>query len=289
MSQDWPGRAAVLSSELFVYLSREEAAKALSSFRDTQVHVIYTARDLVRQAPAVWQERIKNQYVLGYSDFLDDLLGPVSSKMSKGFWRAQDAVTALARWSQGLDPSQVHVVTAPPSGSPPGVLWERFASVIGLNPGTYSTEVPPANPSMSPLAAETLRRFNQRRGSQLTKRRYGRLVKSDLVQVLLSAVEDDTKLTLDSRQHEALTQRSTRLVSGLEAAGYDVVGSLDELLPTPAASTRRNLGRGPDQVTDAEVIDALNDVVFDLLKSVRRDGSRGGRNAAELDDVGTEG
>ncbi|MGI8888264.1 MAG: hypothetical protein ACR2GB_04745, partial [Nocardioidaceae bacterium] len=138
MSQDWPGRAAVISSELFVYLSLEDAAKAIGSFGDTQVHVIYTARDLVRQAPAVWQERIKNQYVLGYSDFLDDLLGPGTSKMAKGFWRAQDAVTALARWSQGLDPSHVHVVTAPPSGSPPHVLWERFASVLGLDPGTYS-------------------------------------------------------------------------------------------------------------------------------------------------------
>ena len=116
--------------------------------------MIYTARDLVRQAPAVWQERLKNQHTLGYDAFLKDVLGPRKSPMSKGFWSAQDAPTALQRWSQGIPPEQVHVVTTPPSGAAPSLLWERFASVIGVDPAAFDIDVPAVNTSMSVTAAE---------------------------------------------------------------------------------------------------------------------------------------
>ena len=75
----WDGPTALLSSELFVYADEAQAATALGSFGDAEVHVIYTARDLVRQVPAVWQERLKNQRTMPYEKFVADVIGPSTS------------------------------------------------------------------------------------------------------------------------------------------------------------------------------------------------------------------
>ncbi len=203
----WDGPTAVMSSELFVYADRAECKRALTAFGNIEVHVIYTARDLVRQAPAVWQERLKNQHTLGYDAFLDDVLGPRKSAMSKGFWSAQDAPTALQKWSQGLPPEHVHVVTTPPSGAAPSLLWERFASVIGVDPTAFDIDVPVVNTSMSVTAAEVLRRYNIRHGKSMAHIDYRRHVKTDLFQILTEVVNDDSKLTLTAAQEGAFIEQ----------------------------------------------------------------------------------
>ncbi|MEJ7689547.1 MAG: hypothetical protein WKF76_03450 [Nocardioidaceae bacterium] len=263
----WTG-TAVMSSELFVYAEEKECGRALTAFADgTEVHVIYTARDLVRQAPAVWQERVKNQHTLGYGPFLADALGRSQTHMAKGFWRAQDLPVALKRWSQGIPPEHVHVVTTPPAGSPPTLLWERFASVLGLDGASYDTDIPVVNTSLSVTAAEVLRRFNVRHGHELTHLQYRRLVRKGLFDVLSEVVEDSSKLTLTSSEYAALSKRSEEGAAAARARGYDIVGSLDDLVPIPARQLQKHQlgGTRPDDLDDAEVAAALLDVVNKLL------------------------
>ncbi|MGI8994374.1 MAG: hypothetical protein ACR2FP_08710 [Nocardioidaceae bacterium] len=272
LTDAWRG-TAVMSSELFVYAEEDECRRALTSFADrTEVHVIYTARDLLRQAPAVWQERVKNQHTLGYADFLADALGPSESGMAKGFWRAQDLPVALGRWSQGLSPQRVHVVTTPPAGWPPTLLWERFASVLGVRGASYDTDVPVVNTSMSVTAAEVLRRFNVRHGQELTGLQYRRVVRAGLFDVLTGVVEDTSKLSLTTSERSALVKRSKATAQEVRARGYDVVGSLDDLVPAPPRLSARHedVGKRPDTVDDAEVVRALLDVVNELLVTQRR-------------------
>lgn len=263
----WTG-TAVMSSELFVYAEEEECRRALTAFTDgTEVHVVYTARDLVRQAPAVWQERVKNQHTLGYGPFLADALNRSETHMAMGFWRAQDLPVALERWSQGIPPQHVHVVTTPPAGSPPTLLWERFASVLGLDGASYDTDIPVVNTSLSVTAAEVLRRFNVRHGHKLTHLQYRRVVRKGLFDVLSEVVEDTSKLTLTRSEYAALSKRSQAGAGVARARGYDIVGSLDDLVPTPARQLDKHELRGtrPDDLDDAEVAAALLDVVNKLL------------------------
>ncbi|MBA2773270.1 MAG: hypothetical protein H0U36_04395 [Nocardioidaceae bacterium] len=263
----WTG-TAVMSSELFVYADEDECLRALTAFAEgTEVHVIYTARDLVRQAPAVWQERVKNQHTLGYGPFLADALGRSTTHMAKGFWRAQDLPIALGRWSQGLPPEQVHVVTTPPAGSPPTLLWERFASVLGLDGGSYDTDIPVVNTSLSVTAAELLRRFNVRHGHQMTHPQYRRVVRKGLFDALGEAGEDTSKLTLTRSEYAALSQRSKAGAAAARDRGYDIVGSLDDLVPPPERQLQKHElgGTRPDDLDDAEVAAALLDVVGKLL------------------------
>ncbi len=265
---NWKGHTVVFSSELFVYANKATAKRAVSAFGDAEVHVIYTARDLVRQAPAVWQERIKNQHALPYDRFLIDMMGRSKTPMAQGFWMAQDAPTALKRWSYGVDPAHVHVVTAPPSGSAPDVLWQRFASVIGLDGADYPSDVPAANTSMSVTSAELLRRFNVRHGKEMPHIQYRKVVRDGLFEVLGRVIDDKSRPALTTQQRDFLIKKDTQFVKALEKAGYDIVGDTADLIGDRAAAAKVSEGR-PGDITQAQVVDGLLDVVLDLLITKR--------------------
>ncbi len=58
------------------------------------------------------------------------------------------------------------------------------------------------------------------------------------------------------RHHGWIRERSDAIVDHLRASSYDVVGDLDELLPSPSLE-----GRTPDEVTDDELLAAARTVV----------------------------
>jgi hypothetical protein len=277
----WSGPTAVISTEMFVFFGPEMANTVLTAFDGAEMHVIYTARDLVRQVPAVWQEQVKNQKTQSYRGYVRDVVGPRVTSMAKHFWRAQDAPKALARWQGDLDPAQLHVVTAPPAGAPSTLLWERFAHVIGVAGDDYNSTIPPANTSLGVAAAEVLRRYNKRHGGEMPLLRYRRVVQRPLMPALVDGVADRSKLPLSRLQRRLLVRKSEEIVAGLREAGYDVVGSLDELIPqAPDRSSPRRAGRGPDQLSDAEVVDALLDVVHHMLEERRQEEQRLRRTGA---------
>lgn len=105
-ANSWDGEAVLVSSELFVFSDPTQVRRALSAFSG-QVHVIYTARDLARQVPAVWQERVKNQETVSYPDFIQAVTRSKQAAGGRAFWRAgtgrcrrRGALVARAgRWS----------------------------------------------------------------------------------------------------------------------------------------------------------------------------------------------
>ncbi|MGH3988454.1 MAG: hypothetical protein ACRDSN_24415, partial [Pseudonocardiaceae bacterium] len=70
------------------------------------------------------------------------------------------------------------------------------------------------------------------------------------------------RFTVPSDQLPWVTERATQMMSTLADAGYRVVGNLDDLIPT--ASTPQP---GPDEVTDAAVLDAAVAVACTLVQS----------------------
>jgi hypothetical protein len=268
-SLDWDGDTVVISSELFCFSRRRKIAEIVSAFVGTEVHIIYTARDLMRQVPAVWQEQVKNREVMGYEDFLADVLGGRRSPLATMFWSGQDAPTVLQRWSRGIDAAHVHLVTAPRPGAPTDVLWQRFAGVIGLEADRYPSHLPAANTSLSVTAAETLRRYNERHAGDLPILEYRRLVRRRLDPAFAATSNDGSRLPLTTAQRNTIVDLSEQMVAQVAGTGYDVIGSLDELLPDRPGRDDPAPGRGPSELTDTEIMHALLDVLDHLLRHSR--------------------
>lgn len=272
-ARKWNDRV-VVSHELLSLAAPKHVERAMETFGFAEVHVIFTARDLVRQIPAAWQEDLKNRGTIGFDDFVQALQDPEHGRHSPGtrsFWRMQDATDVLGRWGQHLPPERVHVVTVPHQAAPGDGLWERFAGLVGLDAERYDTEVSGTNPSLGVAEANLLRRINVALDGRVGWPVYHRLVKNYLAQKVLAARSDQTRIELPPEESSWAAKASQEIVDGLRAAGYHVVGDLDELLPAPphAADERP---RHPEDATDPEMLDAAVDAIAGLVARAGKPG-----------------
>ena len=119
--REWQG-TAIISHEILGTASRVQVARALESLGspDTEVHLVFSARDLVRQIPAEWQENVKHRRTKTYARFLENLRDPErSAEVAQWFWGVQEVPDVLDRWGESLPRERVHLVTVPPPGFEP--------------------------------------------------------------------------------------------------------------------------------------------------------------------------
>ena len=92
----------------------------------------------------------------------------------------------LEAWSQHIPPDHVHVITVPRHG-PADLLWTRFVSVLGINPGGADLTRARTNSSLGLLEAEFLRRMNEALPGDVPDWFYTRNIKRVLAHDVLSA------------------------------------------------------------------------------------------------------
>ncbi len=268
-----PGTALV-SHELFAAANRAQARRATTAFDSgVEVHVVLTARDLLRQLSAEWQEHVKHRATLRYDEFVATVREKARER-SGWFWLVQDYVRVLERWGDGLPADRVHLVTVPPSGAPPDLLWQRFAGLLGLQPGSFDTSTSRTNTSLGVEQTEVLRRVNEALGDRLAiPGPYPMVVKDVLAHQVLGA-RPGSRLTLGVADTEFAVEQSQLLSEGLAAAGIDVVGSLDELVPHDEAlrsTVSATAGQSPaDEVLLRESIAAIADLLVELSERTER-------------------
>jgi hypothetical protein len=263
----WHGRAVIISHELLAAATEEQVHAAADSLLPAQVHVIYAARDLARQIPAMWQESVKNGRVLGFQPYLRSLRAPGGPRSPGGrFWRDQDAVGALARWGQAIPPERMHVVTVPPPGGARTLLWHRFADVLGVDPARYDSCVGRGNVSLGAAEAELLRRVNRALDGRLRWPAYGGFVKDGFTTEILAERLGAAPIALPPRWRPWVLERARRLVADLRESGYDVVGDLDELID----DTTADVGESPAPNAESQ-LDAAADALATVLLARSRD------------------
>ena len=272
-SAGWPGTVLV-SHELLAASTAAQARRATSSFgTDVELHVVLTARDLLRQLSAEWQEHVKHRSTLRFDEFVASVREQAPSR-SGWFWGVQDYVGLANRWGEGLPPSRVHVVTVPPAGAPQGLLWRRFAGLLGLEPDSFDTSTSRANTSLGLEQAELLRRVNMALGDRLAlPGPYPAVVKNVLAHRVLAG-RPGSRLRLDPADIEFAVEQSGLLAKGLEAAGVDVVGSLDELVlddeTARAAASSTGYDLPSDDVLLGESVAAMADLLVELSGAIQR-------------------
>ncbi|KAA1427126.1 hypothetical protein [Nocardioides antri] len=259
----WDG-SALISHELFAGADAEQARRAMEAFGEgVEVHVVVTARDLVRQIAAEWQEHVKHRSAATFGDFVRGVRDDHAH--TSWFWQVQDYASVLERWGATLPREHVHVVTVPPSGSDPTILWDRFAQLLGVDPAAFDTELERSNSSLGAEQAELLRRVNIELGDRLPlPGPYPLVVKNVLAHRVLEP-RPGTRLTLGAADQEFAADASRAVADRLDALGVDVVGDLADLVPTAGGAAHEPGDEGYALPSDATLLAESVATIADLL------------------------
>ncbi|MGH3368194.1 MAG: hypothetical protein ACRDOY_13455 [Nocardioidaceae bacterium] len=291
-TQAWP-ETVVITNELLCTATEEQAKRTMDALAPAQLHVIYTVRDLARTVPAEWQQSLKAGGTVSMGRFVQRLTarpaGPSDSGLedpgadsdrAEVFFARHDIPRVLSRWGAGLDAERVHVVTVPPAGSDPDVLWRRFAGVLGVDPASCVEPDHQVNESLGAVEAELLRRVNvvlKRAGDYGRSRR--EWVRHNLALGILAGRPDPVRFALGPEQHAWAVDTACDMVEAIRGQGYDVVGDLDDLIPDRAPSTARY----SDNVDEAEINSAAVDTIAELAVRLHTRRRAGRARAAKLD------
>jgi hypothetical protein len=265
------GRAAVISHELLAGATEEQAARALASLAGAEVHVVLSVRDFESLLPAEWQETVKHRAQYSWEQWLRRVKAYDTGKQRRGgrwFWQVHDTPDVLRRWSQGVPPEQVHVVTLPRPGSPPELLWARFASVIDVDPAPFDLSAARSNTSLGMAEAEMLRRLNK----QLSRESVGQYfylinVKEHLAHDYLAGRPAALRPRMNPEVRQWARERCELVVASLRESGVHVVGDLDELLPRDIEGDAGPRAVSTRQVPKKDVLDAAIGALATVLRN----------------------
>lgn len=261
--REWEGPAAVLSHELLATALPGEVARVCRAFKRLDVHVVFTARDLTRVAPAMWQTGLRSKRVFTWEEYVQSLREPQGDfgPWGKKFWQCEDAAAVLKRWRKHLPLENLNVVTVPRPGNPPELLWQRFCAAVGIDPAGLDLEAPRSNPSLGAAESELVRRVNvamETTEIQASQWLYW-------VRWLGRALEtraEIQKFTMPVADIAWMTDRAQHVIAGLRAGGYPVIGDFDDLLPEAVTVDKAH---HPSDTTDAAVLEVAVDSIRRLL------------------------
>lgn len=266
---------SIVSHEILARASATQAAEALASFDEpgrepAEIHLLLSGRDLVRQVPAEWQENVKHRNTLTYERFLARLRDPDrSTRIGSWFWAVQEIPDILDRWGAHVPPERVHLITVPPPGGDPDLLWQRFSSAFGLDGLDLELETTRSNPSMGVPETALLRRINASTNKVVPPAHYRELVRELVAHQTLSPRRDSPRLAVPPDLHDWLHELQSRWVAEVRDRGYDVVGDLDDLLSRPTVAAEDFAD--PDRPDEAEVADAALATIGAVLQEQVRE------------------
>jgi hypothetical protein len=229
--------AAVISDEVLAACTPEQADRAVRSLLSAELHVILAVRDFATLLPAEWQEAVKTRGTESWEEWLGtviDVESVAADRHLSRFWSFHDTLAILDMWSRHIPPEQVHVITVPRQGVN-DELWTRFASVIGVAPGSIELTGLRTNASLGLGETEFLRLLNAELPEDLPYWFYTRYVKHLVAHNVLDARSRRERLVLPPDREAWARQQSENLVAGLRESKFHIVGDLGELEARPAA------------------------------------------------------
>jgi hypothetical protein len=256
----------VISHEIFSGATPEDVARVAADLEGFEVHVVVSARDVVRQVTAMWQEGVKNGDHRTFEQFGAQVTRDLDSgDYGRRFWSMQELTEVLERWSGVAPRDRMHVVTAPRSSSDPLELWRRYAEVFGVDPTTLDSDVSKSNESLGVAQIALLRDVNVSLDGRIKQPQYSHVVKRLLAQRILPR-HRTPRPQLPPSLYPSLRDLSDRWVKQLRESPVHVYGSLDDLLPEPPDPGAAH----PDDVSEAESYAVAREVIADLLVEVAR-------------------
>lgn len=219
----------IVSHEILAPARPEKVAKAMADLAGSEVHLVYSARDLARALPAAWQESIKQGRKWTYRKFLRR-----TRRGKPWFFRAFDIPSVLGTWGAGLPPERIHVVTVPQRGTVTtggDPLWLRFCEAFGIDPAWAPVDSDRTNRSLGVAETQLLRQLNQRL-DRVTRREaaYDSLIRDMLAQNEL-VKRESAPVRLPLHAFDWVEATTERWIEYLQQSGVHVVGDLADLRP----------------------------------------------------------
>lgn len=264
-------RDVIVSHEILAAARPEQVRRAVTSLGDAELHVVLTARDLGRQLPAEWQEMVKHRSVAKFATFMRRVTQASRNSPEMWFWRVQSLPDVLTRWGTGLTPDRVHVVTVPPPGAAPDLLWERFLSVLGLDPALPWADAGVTNASLDVAQIAAVRRLNRRlRRAGVSRETYVLLVRELIVRDTFGTASGSDRPALPRAHRDFVEEVTTEWLDWLVGSGIDVVGDLEDL--RSRWPDEEPEARDPDKPRPGDVADVALDALAAVLVEIDRDG-----------------
>ena len=258
----------VVSMEFLGPARPERIAEVVASFGDARVEVVVTLRDLGRVVPAMWQESLQNGGTLPWHGYVDLLQG--RRRPAQAFWRQQGMARIVENWMAAVGPGAISLVTVPPPGSAPGLLWERFCEAATIPTADY-VDVRPANTSLDAASAVLLRDLNEALAPDgLAPGEYHTLVKFGLAKRVLAGRSDVSAIGFTPPAW--LVERSAQISDRLAASGARVVGDLAELTPVAVPGVDPDGVPAPERL--AAAVHALRGLTVQRVATRRRAAGR---------------
>lgn len=224
----------LISSEILAAAGPGQIADAMAAFAPDEVHLVLTVRDLARQIPAEWLERLRQRGQRPFKKHMNEIAQSRRSSPELWFWRVQSVPDILTRWGNGLPPDRVHVVVVPPADAPREELWRRFATAVGFDPDRASEEVPRGPDPLGVAGAAVLRRLNRElAGRHVPAEVYADLVRELLAHETLPGAGTFVPVVIPEARWRFVERVTEEWTDWIEGAGVDVVGPLDDLRPRP--------------------------------------------------------
>ena len=257
-----PGRA-IISNELLVASSPQQADRAVRSLLRAELHIVATVRDFAALLPAEWQEAVKCRSTTAWEPWLDEVVATehvTYRRRQSWFWRVHETLANLDMWSRHIPPDRVHVVTVPREDSA-HLLWTRFAAVTGIDPEGCDLTQTRRNASLGFAETEFLRLLNQTLPADLPDWFYTREIKQLLAHRVLRDRPAGLRPVLPPSKLAWAAEQAESLIAGLREAGYHIVGDLAELHPAGPDSP----GTGPSGELAGQELEAAVDAVVALV------------------------
>lgn len=279
--KEWAGPVAIVSVENLDNANERAVRWVVESLAPAEVHVVFTPRDLTQVIPAMWHTTMRNRDTEPWSEYIGTVRNATRTRQWPKGLSGQDPRRVLALWEKLVPRENIHVVTVPPPGSDPALLWQRFCAVVGLTAQSYRLDVPRVNKSLGTAETELLRRLNARLEGRISTEAYNRWVQVFLARRVLEPREGQQKFSLPAEDYPWVRKHAEQMAEFMRTSGYEIVGDLDDLIP----SEPRSGGVAPDAASDDQVLDAAVDALAQVLRKI----DKSPRNAGKRPNGGSEG
>jgi hypothetical protein len=274
-----PDNVSLISVEFLSFAGRRTARHVMSTLEGADVRVILTVRDMASSLPSQWQTLVHNDGKRSWEEFLAAMPEPTYRPLPfvgrmrplvGEFHRTQNIARILSAWAPNLAPGALHVVTVPRKRGRPDELWQRFASVLGVDPGVVTQAPEDTNPSLGHASSELIRRLNLRLG-RMPQSEYNWTVKEPVaLEVLSRRAPREGKAQLTRPAYDLALRWNVLTREAIARAGATLTGDLDDLPTTPDRELRASLPVVPGTPGAADMLDAAEEAAATFARHAKR-------------------